>query len=258
MDGFIIVFMQYEENYTFLISLQKLDIKIDAVKDRLANLPGEIEELKNRIESLKKELESLDNLLKDKELKLREKNSEYREKQEKLALYKKQLLDIKNNDEYRAMLHQIENQKKIIEKVEEEIILMEEELEEFRESLPERKKAIETEIQAVESEKDKLLGMDSVLKKDISVLLEERHKIEERIKVSVLKKYERLRAKGYREVLVPIKKIMGNEGEEYVCSACNSTIPLEISLKVREGESFVRCENCGRYLYYEFENEEVK
>ena len=241
-----------------MINLQKIDKKIDAIKDRLKNLPHEIAEINTKIEELKKELLALDEELKNKELVLREKNSEYKEEQEKLALYKKQLLDIKNNDEYRAMLHQIENQKKVIEKIEDEIISLEEDFEKFKADLPAKKKSIQDNIRNIEDNREKLKSLDTILGKEIDALISDRRKIEEKIKMSVLRKYERLRAKGYREVLVPIKRIVGNEGEEYVCSACSSTIPLEISLKVREGEAFLRCENCGRYLYYEYENEEVK
>ncbi len=248
--------MQYSLDYTLLIGLQKIDKKIDAIKNRLVNLPEEIAKKNIEIEELKKELLGLDKEFKNKELTLREKNSEYREEREKLALYKKQLLDIKNNDEYRAMLHQIENQEKVIEKIEDEIISLEEELEEFKASLPDRKKSIQDSIRNLESDKKKLESLDAVLNKDIESLMSDRKKIEEKIKISVLKRYERLRSRGYKEVLVPIKKITGNEGEEYVCSGCNSTIPLEISLRVRRGEAFLRCENCGRYLYYEDENEE--
>lgn len=250
--------MQYEEEYALLIELQKLDNKIDTTREEIKKLPEKLREMDDHIENLKKELVELDAEMKKKELRLREKNSEYRDAQTKLSHFKKQLLDIKTNDEYRAMLSQIENQKRLIEKIEEEILLLEEEMEEFKNELPKLKEDIKIEIQKIDEEKAHVKEGYSSLEKSLKALLDERNRLEGEIKVSVLRKYERLRAKGYNKVLVPIKRIVGNEGEEYVCSFCHSTVPLEISLKIREGESFLRCENCGRYLYFEEEIKEVE
>lgn len=252
------LFMSYTEDYEGLIKLQKLDKQIDTFKDEIKNLPEKKSKIRKEIGTLKKSLIEMEEELKKRELALREKNSEYKEEVEKLARYKKQLLGIKNNDEYRAMLTQIENQKTIITKLEDEVLKLEEELEEYKNTLPENKKRVEEEIKSKEKELEEAGNLEEVLENKISVLLKERENISGEIKVSYLRKYERLRKRGFKEVLVPIKKIVGIDGgEEYICTGCNSTIPLEISLKVKNGESFLRCENCGRFLYYEEEEVEI-
>ena len=248
--------MQYPEDYAHLIELQKLDNKIDTLEKEIRDLPEKLNRINNEIESLKKAFSGLDEELKKKEVSLREKNAEYNTEREKLERFKKQLLEIKSNDEYRAMLQQIENQKNVVEKRENDIIEVEEELEEFKRVLPEKKNAIQKQISEKVEELEKTRNKEGVLKERVSTLLKKREKIEENIKVSYLRKYERLRKKGFNKVLVPIKRILGMEGEEaYVCTGCNSTVPFEISLKVREGEAFLRCENCGRFLYFEEKEE---
>ncbi len=247
--------MHYDTNYSLLIELQKVDSEIDGIEEKLRELPLEIEECEKRIEDFRKKLIGLDEELKKKELLLREKEAEYKSEEDTLATYKRQLLQIKNNDEYRAMLQQIDNQKKKIRNIEDEILKLEEEFEDFKKALPALKQEVEEEIKQEEAKKRELIEMKDVLVRKKSALEAKREELENKIQISALRKYERLRKKGYRDVIVSIEKIMGNEGEEYVCSACNSTVPLEIYLKVKRGEAFVRCENCGRFLYYEEKEE---
>lgn len=225
-----------------LMSIAKLDAAINDCRTELARLPAQVEkrqkslsgiesheaEAKSNLDELAKERRTLEQALED--------------NANKVTKYKTQLMEVKTNKEYTAMLHEIEHiENDTGEKEERLLILMDEldqrtdentqeneegakvkkELKEEQARLETRVKELEAEVERLQSEKPKLL-----------------HELNARIK----KRYERLLSKLGDFAVTNI------EGE--TCQGCFTRIPPQTAVEVRKNEQLITCEGCGRMLVH--------
>ena len=166
---------------------------------------------------------------------------------EKMRDFQHKSTMIKNNDDYRAAMHQIETCKKQISDLEDQELDTMEAIEAARADYQEAKKDLGTAESRV---KDMLSDLDTRVKNcetQIGTLKSERSTIAKDIEPDVLRKYERIRKSRKNQgapcdVLVPIR--------ETVCERCHMNVTAQNRMDARKGEK-VSCGNCGALLYWE-------
>ena len=94
------------------LALQKLLLEIERIPKDRTKIQGLIEEEKASIESAKSELNA-------KEVERNDLDSQIKAKESDIAKFKTQQLEVKKNDEYRALTHQIEQAQTDISQLEE-------------------------------------------------------------------------------------------------------------------------------------------
>jgi predicted nucleic acid-binding Zn-ribbon protein len=160
----------------------------------------------------------------------------------KRSKYKEQLMEVKTNKEYTAVLHEIEGVERDI-KAREDLIL--EEMEKA-EGLTQAVKREEADFQAVEAdakkEKAELDARATTLAGEAQRLATERDAVAASMPTEALDLYGR------------VAKLRGtalSEGRDGVCEACHVKLRVQLWVEVKKNAQLLQCESCSRILFYE-------
>lgn len=233
-----------------LLKLQELDLRIEVLRAREEEIPKQKKRYDIHRARLKSELEASDKRVKDLALEQRAAEGEITEKEALIQKYEGQLVSVKKNEEYTALLHEIDIQKKQIGVKEERILQIMDELEDAKALFAEDKKRIEKEQQEIE---EACKGIDAELATAIAERKAEeaeRKPLKDAISASLLKRYDRIRrAIQTGPIVVPVR------GES--CSGCHMAITPQIVNELLEGDKIHSCSHCGRLLYHSSNFEET-
>ncbi|MCX5643005.1 MAG: C4-type zinc ribbon domain-containing protein [Candidatus Omnitrophica bacterium] len=227
-----------------LRDLQNSDRIIYRLKKRLAEIPVESEKLSDKFKKETEELVAKDKEVKKEEVTLRETESEVIGLEEEIKKAQRNLMNLKTNREYAALMSEIDGFKKKISNLEEHALLL-------MDNVVRAKKIRKEEEKRLEKEKG---GLDEVLKvlareeseKQAELSEEEKRRpvLSGAIPGEMLIAYERiLKAKANRKALAGVK--------DNICTGCQTRLPTGTLDKLHKGADLVFCEGCNRLLYLE-------
>jgi len=230
-----------------LIDLQDIDLQIQRIEKRDAEIPLQIKELQKESESQKHayetEIQSAEGIEKER----RKKERELEVKESSVAKLKDQLLSVKTNREYQALLHEIENVKNNISQFEEEILLLIEEGETAAKNVKER---------VLEMEKSKKRFMEQKQEKEQELERLHQHKrnldsrkesIRKEVSDEILKRYDKVRENRNGLAVVAAK-----DGS---CQGCSMNLMPQLFQEVKQNLKIYSCPHCQRIMYYPDEKE---
>lgn len=224
-----------------LLQLQDLDQKIAACRKREAEIPKQKNKFDTYRERLKAELEQCEANVK--KLALDQKNAEgdIQEKQALIEKYQSQLNSVKKNEEYQALLHEIDQLKKQIGVHEERIIQILMDLDTAKERLEEDRKRIAEEVKGVDQQAAEVDQELSEAVKHREDLEGRRGPLLEKADPELLRRYQRIsQSKADGKAIVPLN------GE--VCGGCHMHERAQVVNEVLAG-GIHACQHCGRLLY---------
>ncbi len=217
-----------------LLKLQALDLKIEKFRLRETEIPKQKSKFNIHKKRLEDELQNSESRYKNLMVEQRECEGDIVAKQEDIRRKDGQLLAVKKNEEYQALLHEMEMLKKQIAAKEERIITIMLELDDAKSCHEEDKKRIGAEQAEIEAECAKI---DSELAEAIAerkALEANRAPLIADIDPSMISKYERIRkAKKTGPAIVPL------QGES--CSGCFMSITAQNVNEILAGDKFVPC-----------------
>jgi hypothetical protein len=224
-----------------LLQLQDLDLKIEALLAREAEIPKQKSKFDIHRKRLAAELAEREEVCKRLQLEQREAESDIDLKQGQVKKYDAQLFAIKKNEEYQALLHEIEMLKKQVALKEERIISIMVELDNARARLVEDKQRIDTEQKEIEAQ-------CALIDQELGEAVQERKQLQGQrlpllgdIDPGLLARYQRIRmSKKTGAAVVPLNS--------EVCSGCHMHVPPQIVNEVLAGKLHA-CAHCGRLLY---------
>ncbi len=223
-----------------LTTLQQIDNELSTLSLKSQEIPKKISGLKITIKNVQDELEKEKHNLQ--ELKKQYKLIELEQKaaDEKIAQYSVQLYQAKTNEQYKAFLKEIENQKLTKNKIEDQML---QNLEES-ETIEKKVGILAKELAEVETEtKNKISALEQDEKeilKAIKIRDDERKRIVDSLSKDILTVYERIK-KGKGGLAVATV-------ETERCNGCLNPIPPQTVLEIRKGERLYFCDYCGRIL----------
>ncbi len=154
---------------------------------------------------------------------------------------------IRDNDEYRAALHQIEECRGKISRCEDRELELMEELEESRRELAVEKKKLAAEEERTRQSIADLELRQSNCREQIAKLQGERNELAKSVAEDKLQRYERILrspvGQSGRPPLAPV-------GTENICGGCHMNVPAQDRINAVNG-LLVTCPNCGVMLYHE-------
>jgi predicted nucleic acid-binding Zn-ribbon protein len=163
-------------------------------------------------------------------------------KQAQITKYNTQLLAVKKNEEYQALLHEIELIKKQVGLREERQIAIMLELDEAKARLEEDRKRIQDELKGIEKQ---CTLVDEELKEAISQrkqLEQLRGPAAEKVRHDLMHHYSRIRSRMKTgRVVVPLN--------DEVCTGCHMKVIPQVVNELLAGDKLHTCKNCGRLLY---------
>jgi predicted nucleic acid-binding Zn-ribbon protein len=226
-----------------LVRLQKLDDEIRALRSRLTAIPKEIEALQKEIASERKNLEDAQKALAEAQKAQRSHESELAASEEKIRKYKDQLMNVKTNDEYRAMQHQIETAAKEVSDVEDKILRDYDAVKDLEEKKRQRQAELDKgqkEISGMEAELD---AERARLEAELALRQQSRDDVLHSIPGELFDDYARI-AKTRGGVAMA-------EAIDERCQVCMVRLRPQMFQELRMGEKLLHCESCRRILYFQ-------
>ncbi|MDP8260038.1 MAG: C4-type zinc ribbon domain-containing protein [Candidatus Gygaella obscura] len=232
-----------KEQLKKLIVLQDFDSKIYKLKEEKGRMPELIERLNSEFEQKKDNFKRIENLIIDNLKRRKEKEIELGIKEEKVKKQHSQLYTLKKNEEYKAMLKEIEGIKADSSVLEDDIIELMDELDLLN-------KDKEKEAVVLKQEEDKL--------KEVKVKIDLRTKeIDSTLKDLEFKRSQ-IAQETDRGVLAGYEKILENkDGLAIVavynnsCQGCFMNVTAQIINEIKMFDKIIHCGMCSRILYLE-------
>lgn len=173
---------------------------------------------------------------------------------EKISKLEGQVSQVRKNDEYQALMKEI-NSAKADRRVAEDSLLEMWGRIEHQDTL---KKAREEELSAARRERDKVKaevdGRVAKLQAEAGGLETQRDGLRGPVDADLLEMYERiLAAKSDGLALAAVEYQPGTRHESgvYICTGCNINLTLDVANAVMMGREPVSCKMCARLMYYE-------
>jgi predicted nucleic acid-binding Zn-ribbon protein len=224
-----------------LIELQKADREILRLRDEIAALPKRVAAIEEKLAGTKAGLEKAKTAVKADEAARRKYEIAITDLQGKISKYRDQSLDVKTNEQYKALLHEIQFAEQEIRANEDKIL----ELMVNAENREKEVKAAEAELKAemADIEKEKAIARERTAE-DETQLAEwnaKRTQVRSGVGEDLLRHYERV-AKFRRTGLAEVR--------DQKCMGCQVMLRPQTYNEVRSGKTLV-CESCQRILYYD-------
>lgn len=227
---------------TRLIRLQQLESAADEARRKIADHPARAQALDDRLQSARDELAGIKARLATAADKRRAEEKEVAGVQTRLAKYKDQLLEVKTNREYTAMLHEIDAAQNDIRAREDRILEVMMESDELNAGIKKSESGLKAAEKEIAAERAVLETEQAGLQAEIDRTTDERGKLVPDIDRHVLAIFETT-AKGRKGVAVA-------EAKDGLCTICHVRLRPQVFNEVRKNESIIQCDSCRRILYF--------
>ena len=232
-----------QNNLELLLKLQVIDYDLGELERSKDYLPDMMENLNREIQETKTSLTGTLSKLDESRSEHKKLELDLKTKEQELQKYQQQMMSIKTNKEYDALVAEIDNIKQIISEHESRIIEMMELMERLEKDVEDLRAK---ESQVVENNEKQLQVLqekiDSIGAK-VSVKQAERDDVISSIPRSTLSTYERIRRGRGGRAIVPVKK--------RACSACFKALTPKKVQELRRGDDILTCDYCGSLLYWD-------
>jgi len=224
-----------------LLRLQDADKEIARLHEEIAELPRRVAAIEQKLAGTKAQLEKAQAAIKADEGARRKHETAITDLRGKISKYRDQSLDVKTNDQYKALLHEIQFSEKEIAATEDKIL----EIMVNADARDKEVKAAQAELKAetaeIEKEKADARQRTAEDEKQLAEWRAKRDQMRSGVDGDLLRHYERVskfRGTGISEV------------REHKCMACQVMLRPQTYNDVRTGQQTVVCESCQRILYF--------
>jgi len=229
-----------------LLQLQVADKEIRKLQDEIATLPKRVALIEAKLAGTKAQLDKARAAAKADESNKKKFEAAISDLQGKISKYRDQSLAVKTNDQYKALLQEIQF-------AEQEIRFNEDRILEVMVNVEARErevKAAEAELKAetaeIEKEKEEARKITAADQAKLSEWNEKRDGLRKGVSDDLLRHYERVmkfRGTGLAEV------------RDHKCMGCQVMLRPQTYNEIRNGEKLIVCESCQRILYFDPANE---
>ncbi len=240
-----------EEKLIAVLTLQKIDSKIDEIQTLKGELPMEVKDLEDEIEGLQTRIQNIDAEIDSINKFITAKTDGKKEAQALIKKYEKQQDNVKNNREFEAINKEMEMQ-------ELEVKLNDKHIKDANFELKERTVQRGRTEEKVNDIEDALKTKKSELEKIIAETEKEEKQLEEKstaakdtVDARLLSAYERIRS-SYKNGLAVVPILRDS------CGGCFNVIPPQRQSEIRQRKKIIVCEHCGRVLVDNDLNDQVK
>jgi len=226
-----------------LLNLQKLDDALRQTLKRKLELPKEIEGLEHSLENEKMTLETSRSILKQS---MREQHKLEKELNESVDLLKKKqnrMFDVKTNDEYKALLKEIEYTKQIHSDMEDRILHMLDDIEHLEKETSKKENTLRISEDVTRKHIQRTQEEMTSISEEMERLERERTVICQELDPQLLGQYEILKGRRGGLAVVVI--------QQETCPGCHLYVPPQTINEVLQTGEIRECPNCRRILYCE-------
>jgi uncharacterized protein len=227
-----------------LMELQSVDTRLEAVRARIAEFPKKSAEVGARVNGSKAELETskaaqLATLKDRKKLEL-----DVEQHKERVRKYKDQTSQIKTNEAYKALQHEVEMAETEIAKAEDRLLEQMVNSEEYDRRIKASEKLLKEVEEVAKGLRTTIASDKANAEQELAQLTAERTRVAGEISENMLDHYDRIMHKHNHVALAEVR--------EEKCGACGMRIRPHVLQEMRRSTSqeLFHCETCTRILYY--------
>jgi predicted nucleic acid-binding Zn-ribbon protein len=225
-----------------LMELQVADREIRRLKDEVAALPKRVNAIEAKLADTKAVLEKAKAAVKSDEAARKKYETSIVDLQGKISKYRDQSLDVKTNDQYKALLHEIEFAQQEIRANEDRILELMVNAEAREKQVKSAEAELKEETAEIEKEKADARQRTAEDEKQLAEWNAKRDGLRSGVDPDLLRHYDRVlkfRGSGISEV------------RDQKCSACQVMLRPQTFNEARAGDKLIFCESCQRILYYD-------
>jgi hypothetical protein len=229
------------EDLRRLVRLQEVMSAIEGLQEKIAAIPAEVARLEKDLIAAQKEIESESSRVQELNKDRRRLEMELMGVETKITKYQGQLLDVKTNKEYQAMLHEIEACKSERAALDEKILVEMEEGEKRNAAVRSLGEKLERRRRETTDGKSRLDAETRDLEARIAALEAERRQMSGAIAPAVLEPFLKVARQRKGLALVAV--------QDERCGGCHVRVMPKLIQMVRRATGLIACDSCKRYLY---------
>jgi predicted nucleic acid-binding Zn-ribbon protein len=224
-----------------LIALQDIELKITTLQKQISETPNKVQSLKNDLERLCHEHQDRVVRLQDLSKRRRAREGEVDMMRSKLSRFKDQLMAVKTNKEYTAMLHEIKMAEDQIRAEEDKILEIMEEMEIKEGELKKDEKELNSRTAELEGRIRQAEAAVPGIEAEVARLIEMKAATESSVEPDLLSRY--------RRIAEARKGIALAEAKDELCTACHVRIRPQVYADLLHTETIHTCDSCSRILF---------
>lgn len=229
-------------NVVYLVKLQKLDNRLHKLKRAEIEGPQKVAALDEELISAEAKVRASLELEEELKKKRRDYEREIEENEERIKKNLERQFRVKTNDEYTALLKEVDFFKDSNSKAEDKVLSLMDEVEKVEQENQDLKKWLDEQKESLTQRKKDTEIWVSASIKDLTKLEAERADLVKDIPHVMMSTYERVYKRGGGLAVVPI--IGGT------CQACHLQIPPQHFNELQRNDKLMTCVNCNRIIYW--------
>ena len=225
-----------------LIELQQTDREIQRLNEEIAALPKRVAAIEAKLADTKAEVEKAKATIKADETTRRQLESQIKDHQQKISKYRDQSLEVKTNDQYKALMHEIQFAERDIRTNEDAILELMVNAEAREKDIKAAEAELKAETEEIGREKAEALKRTAEDEEQLGEWNRLRDVARAAVNSDLLRHYDRVakhRGTGISEV------------RDQKCLACQVMLRPQTYNEVRADGAVLFCESCQRILYYD-------
>ncbi len=252
----------------YLVKLQKIDNELLKIDELKGDLPQIVETLEKNITNLERELENDRSREKEIILETKDLEGQIGDNKEHLKRYQDQLYLVTSNKEYDALTSEIETVRQNIDTAEYKILELNEEMENLKEAIKGKDLTLKDKSNEIKFRREQLEKTNEKTNDVQEKLMKNRGAVVKLISLRYIREYERVSKAKNGLAIVPILQIFEEKVDkkgniEYIpaqvsCGGCHKIVPAQKVVEIRSGANPIRCEFCGRMLYWDEHDSEIR
>jgi len=224
-----------------LIRLQPVDSELARLRAEIAALPKRVAAIEAKLADAKSRVEGAKNAIKTDELNRRKYEGEIQTQQQKISKYRDQSLAVKTNEEYRALMKEVEFAEAAIRKFEDQILETMVDADSRQADLKQAETDLKDDTAEIEKEKEHARSVTAEDEKKLAEDGVERDSLRGGVDPDILRIYDR------------VLKLRGSalaEARNHMCMACRVMLRPQVYQDITSAGKVLTCDSCQRILYY--------
>jgi hypothetical protein len=224
-----------------LMELQQADREIQRLNDEVAALPRKVAAIEAKLATTKGAVEKAKNAIKADEAARRKYETQIQDLRQKISKYRDQSLEVKTNEQYKALLHEIEFAERDIRQIEDKILegMLDADLNDKQ--LRAAEAELKEETAEIEKEKTETRKRTEEDQKELAEWNGKREQLRAGIAPDTLQHYDRV---------LKFRKTALAEARDHKCGTCQVMLRPQTYDDIRKNDRIIICDSCQRILYY--------
>ncbi len=230
------------EELDHLIELARLDSAWAEAKRAQEEIPGRLQALERRLQAVRQSADEARQALEAARLERRRRESDVQTQEAETRKLETQLLQIKTNDAYRAMLREIDASKEKRSEIETAILVLMDREETLARELKEKEAVRDADSRTLAGERAALEAEAERRAAHAAEVSAQREQVLARLSPPLRSRYERVFGSKHGQAVALVARAS--------CGGCHATLPPQVLAEVRRQDSVLVCEQCGRLLVW--------